>query len=291
MGGYLSVALIATAGILCGAEPLVDEGLRIRILRALFPEMAVSLAPERSIDYTWTTQTRAPLVFPDALASENVYNVGGPPSDDLERCAAQDMLSRHASETREVRFRVFPWPASNRGEILAIVQYRFSEAKPAGSCRSIAFLVRLAPSNGKWEVRERFLLNGGYLHQLESIRWINLTSSGYQELVVESDLADGDRLCSNAHILNLALGRFEELLVVPTRVHVSSKGETWTQTLDIPNTLKEHGQRFCFVKTVYAVEHHWFPIPSVSVACYGPGDWTVTGDHRSFWELPPHRGF
>src|ERR1035438_10541446 len=91
MGGFLSVALIATAGILCGAEPLVDEALRIQILRALFPETAISLAPGRSIDYTWTTQTRAPLSFPDALASENVYNVAGPPSDDLEHCAAQDM--------------------------------------------------------------------------------------------------------------------------------------------------------------------------------------------------------
>ena len=244
MGGYLSVALIATAGILCGAEPLVDEGLRIRILRALFPEMAVSLAPERSIDYTWTTQTRAPLVFPDALASENVYNVGGPPSDDLERCAAQDMLSRHASETREVRFRVFPWPASNRGEILAIVQYRFSEAKPAGSCRSIAFLVRLAPSNGKREVRERFLLNGGYLHQLESIRWINLTSSGYQELVVESDLADGDRLCSNAHILNLALGRFEELLVVPHGYTFRAKAKRGRRHLTSPTRSRSMASDF-----------------------------------------------
>lgn len=281
MGGFLSlsVAPIAMAGILCGAEPLVDEGLRIRILRALFPETAVSLAPGRSIDYTWTTQTRAPLVFPDALASENVYNVTGPPADDLERCAAQDMLSRQARETREVRFRVFQWPASNRGEILAVVQYRFSEAKPAGSCRSIASLVRLAPSDGKWEVRERFYLNSSYHHQLESIRWINLTGSGYEEFVVESDLADGDRLCSYVHILNLTLGRFEELLVVPTRVHIASKGETWTQALDIPNTVKEHGQRFCFVKTVSAVEHHWFPTPSVSVACYRPGDWTGTGDH------------
>jgi hypothetical protein len=212
MGGFLSVALIATAGILCGAEPLVDEALRIQILRALFPETAVSLAPGTSIDYTWTTQTRAPLSFPDALASENVYNVAGPPSDDLEHCAAQDMLSRHASETREVRFRVFPWPASNRGELLAIVQYRFAEAKPAGSCRSIAFLVRLAPSNGKWEVRERFFLNSSYNHQLESVRWINLPGSGYEEFVVESDLADGDRLCSYMHILNLALGSFEEVL-------------------------------------------------------------------------------
>jgi hypothetical protein len=186
MGGFLSVALIATAGILCGAEPLVDEALRIQVLRALFPETAISLAPGRSIDYTWTTQTRAPLSFPDALASENVYNVAGPPSDDLEHCAAQDMLSRHASE--------------------------FAEAKPAGSCLSIAFLVRLAPSNGKWEVRERFFLNSSYNHQLESVRWINLPGSGYEEFVVESDLADGDRLCSYMHILNLALGSFEEVL-------------------------------------------------------------------------------
>jgi hypothetical protein len=234
MGGVLSVALMVTAGMLCAAEPLVDEGLRVRILRAVFPEMAVSLAPQRKIDRTWTTQTRAPLVFPDALASEDVYDVTGPPSDDLERCAAQDLLSRRVAETREARFRVFQWPASNRGEVLAVVEYRFSEAKPAGSCRSIALLARLAPSVGSWEIRESFFLNSSHHSQLESIRWDNLTGSGYDEFVVESDSGDGDRFCSYAHILNLALGRFEEILVVPT--------------------------------------------PSVSSACYRPGNWTGTGD-------------
>jgi hypothetical protein len=245
----------------------------MRVLGAIFPGMAISLAPGRSIDYTWTTQTRAALVFPDALASERVYHVTGPPSDDLERCAAQDMVSHRATDAREVRFRLFEWPASNRGELLAILQYRFSEAKPAASCRSIAMLVHLAPYGEKWAVRERLLLDSSHHNQLESIRWVSLTGSGYEELVVESDSADGtgDRFCSYAHVLDFTLGRFEELLIVPTRVHVSSKAETWTQMLDIPNTLRKRGQEFCFVKTVYAVEHRRFPTPSVSQACYRPG--------------------
>jgi hypothetical protein len=126
----LVLIIVAVARALNATEPIADEHIRIELLRAAFPAMAVELQSLRAIDRTWTTQTRFPLVFPDAFASEKVYKVTGPPQDAAERCAAQDLLSHRNSNDREVRFQVFKWPAASRDDVLMILQYRFTEASP-----------------------------------------------------------------------------------------------------------------------------------------------------------------
>ncbi len=134
-------------------------------------------------------------------------------------------------------------------------------------------LLRLAPSGGKWAVAARYSLDTEHHNQFESIELISLGDAAREDLVVESDAGagSGDRFGSYMHILNLASGRFEELLTVPTRMRVMSQAETWTQTLDIPATRAKRGEAFCFVKTVYAAEHLWFPAPKVSRPCYPLG--------------------
>lgn len=264
------IFFIAGKGTLSAAEPISDERLRMEALHAAFPAFPVALERLRVIDRTWTTQTRVPLVFPDAFAAEKVYIVTGPPQDDRERCAAQDLLSHRDRKAREVRFQVFKWPAGARDDVLMIVQYRFTEASPSDSCPSIAALLHLIRSGDGWEVRERLTLETIRHRQLESVAWLNLTGTGYEELVVESDSGSPteDRFGSDLHIFNLTLGRFQELLEVPSRSHATATADTWTQTLDVPSTLRSHGGRFCFVKIVYAAGHRWLRTPQVSQACY-----------------------
>lgn len=117
------------------------------------------------------------------------------------------------------------------------------------------------------------MLDTEHHNQFESIRLIPLSDANSEELVIESDAGErgGDRFGSYLHVLNLTFGRFEELVTVPTKMHVISHAETWTQTLDVPKTRARFGEEFCFVKIVYAAEHLWFPTPEVSGPCYPRG--------------------
>ncbi|SPE30387.1 hypothetical protein SBA3_1650036 [Candidatus Sulfopaludibacter sp. SbA3] len=65
-------------------------------------------------------------------------------------------------------------------------------------------------------------------------------------------------------------GRFQELLNVPSRLHVNVRGDLWKQTLDVARTLQEHEQ-FCFEKTVWAAGHRRFDAPQVTRPCYSRG--------------------
>jgi hypothetical protein len=267
---WVIAVVLLDAGALQAVEPITDQRLRLEILSAIFPGTSVSVLPLRSIDQTWTTQTRAEMYFPDAFASEKVYRVVGPPQDDDERCAAQDLAASSLTSAREVRFRIYSWPASSRGDLVAVVQYRFSDAKPAVACPSIARLLRLSPSRGHWQILERKTLDTAQHQQLESVWWCNLTGSGYEELLIESDSGEGTsvRFGSDLYIFDLTTGRFKELLRVPSRIEIMSTAGAWTQTLDVARTRLQHGERFCFTKTVLAADHEWFPEPRPAPVCY-----------------------
>jgi hypothetical protein len=70
-------------------------------------------------------------------------------------------------------------------------------------------------------VKERLTLETERRQQVESIEWRKLTGSGYDDLIIESDSGGGteDRFGSDLHIFDLTLGRFEDLLEVPSRRH------------------------------------------------------------------------
>lgn len=190
-----------------------------------------------------------------------------------ERCAAEDMLIRKAMDSREVRFQIYPWPGSAANqEILAVVQYRFFDAKPSASCTSIATLLRLTQAGKQWEVAEPYSLDTAKHHHLEGIQLARETGAAEEELVIESDSGDETRFGSDLHVFNLARGHFQELLNVPSRVYIAVEAAAWAQSLDIPRTLVQQGDRICFVKTVYAGEHRWFPAPQVTKPCYALGE-------------------
>lgn len=226
----------------------------------------------RTEDSTLRIQNRWRMVFPDALAGEQLYRVTGPPANELERCAAEDMLTRKARDSREVRLQIFHWPGDGNQQILAIVQYRFEGAKPSTACTSIAALFRMAPASKDWEIAERYPLETAKHHHLERIEVTRVTGASDDELVIESDSGDESRFGSDLRVFHLASGHFLELLNVPSRVYIAVKAEAWTQDLDIAKTLMQRGERFCFVKTLYAAEQRWLSTPLVSRPCYESGE-------------------
>jgi hypothetical protein len=252
------------------ADPITDEALRLKVLAAIFPDGEIERI-ERRIDSSMRLDTRPPLAFPDALALVPAYHVPGAPQDERERCAAQDQVGRSTSSQRELRLRLFPWPGATRGELLAVVQYRFVDAKPVASCASLAGLFRLSPTPKGWNVVDRFPLDSNRHHHLEGLRFLSLTGEPEPELVVESDAGDGVRFQSDLHILMLVHGRFQELLNVPSRFHLNVQGDQWSQKLDQARTLAQQGEQFCFEKTVWAAGHRRFDVPQVSYPCYSRG--------------------
>src|SRR5271165_2124413 len=148
MIGY-SLFLVAAIA-LADTAPVADENLRIAALHAIFPGMQIALASGQRIDDSW------PQVSPDALAGENVYRVTGQAMNEAEKEASEHLITGRSSRTRLVRFQIFPWPVSK--ELLAVLQYKFEEAVPSMACPSIGMLVKLAPVEGNWEVRDPYLL-------------------------------------------------------------------------------------------------------------------------------------
>jgi hypothetical protein len=267
----MRVLILVCAGV-CGfaAEPVADEAVRMRVLSAIFPAMPVETL-DRRIDSTWRLDIQPPLWFPDALAHSPAYRVTGSPQDDRERCAAQDLVKLIPSTERELRFRLYPWPGASRGELLAVLQYRFINAKPSTACPTLAGLYRMVPDGKKWKVADYFPLASARHNHLEGVCFLRLTGEAEDELVVESDSGDKARFGSDLHVLLLGHGRFQELLNVPSRLHINVQGDQWTQTLDVERTLQQHGERFCFEKTVWAAGHRRFSVPEITKPCFARG--------------------
>lgn len=117
--------LVAATAPLSATEPITDESLRMDVLQAVFPKTTISLAVGRSIDDSWgPTGHSKEFLFPDALATEKVYQVAGPASGQAEECAASDVTHDSPfSQIRKFAFRYFAgrgpliparsWPSHN----------------------------------------------------------------------------------------------------------------------------------------------------------------------------------
>ncbi len=267
----VGIALALTLGAAVSrAQSQTYYDLRVGVLSAIFPgTQAASLG--RKKNSALKILDRWNLVFPDALADDAIYAVTGKPAGALERCAAQDLLTHKALEARQVRLQLFQWPGNAR-DLVAIVQYRFDGARPSEECTSIGLLFRLHRAAKTWEAAERFVFDARRHHLLNSIAIGDWSGDGRKELAVESDSGDVERMESRLHVFDLSRGYFFETLNVPTRMKIAVRAEQWTQTLDIARTLDQHGEQFCFEKTVYAAGLRMLTPPEVTEPCYPRGE-------------------
>jgi hypothetical protein len=104
---------------------------------------------------------------------------------------------------------------------------------------------------------------------------IDLTGDRVDELVVESDFGGGGLHASSLQIVDLTRGRFDELLLVDSRLesYADSEGpEVYYQELDVERTLPKLGREFCFVITQMMEKGKQFRPPRVSRVCYKRGE-------------------
>jgi len=264
-------SLTTVAAARCAVKPIADEPLRVEALKAVFPKTAISIEIGRTINDSWGPGGYSKeLSFPDALATETVYRVVGPASGRAESCAASDVTdSSRFSDIREVRLRVFPWPASaDPNSLLAVIQYNFPEANPPQSCTSIARLCRLTNSHGKWREVIGIDLDTTHHTSLQRIEMADLAGNRCQELLVESDWGAAGVAGSDMEIYSLARGGFDQWLNVPSRIYEPSGGDTFVQRLDLPATRRAGARRFCFQRITFAHAGRWLARPTKTRTCF-----------------------
>lgn len=239
---FLLFAAVALADI----PPIPDEGLRMTALQAIFPGMRISVAAGKHIDDSWPDIPKPRgLDAPDALAGENVYRVTGAATNEAEKQASAQLITGKPSSTRLVRFQIFR--ASDFDGLLAVLQYNFEDAIPSMACPSIGLLVQLANVSGRWEVRDRYLLETMHHFSLKTVRMLNLTGDSFDQLVIESDFGGAETWGTNFMIFRPG-AKIEQIFETTSQI-VSKTDDMFTQTLDIPRTIDLDGKQVCFTKT------------------------------------------
>jgi hypothetical protein len=256
--------LLFAALALADTAPTSDEGLRMSALQAIFPGMQISLAAGKRINDSWPDKsTPHELDAPDALARENVYRVIGKAANEAEKEASEHLITSKFSSTRLVRFQIFPWPDSTG--LLAVLQYNFEDAIPSMACPSIGLLVQLANVAGKWEVRDRYLLETMHHVSLKTIRMLDLGAGG-DELVIESDFGGADTWGTNLMVFHPG-PKIEQVFETTSQI-VYKTDEMFTQALDLPKTIELDGKQVCFTKTAMFENGQPLNPVSVSLICY-----------------------
>jgi hypothetical protein len=105
------------------------------------------------------------------------------------------------------------------------------------------------------DVLDRVDLSNRYQLGLGRVETRDITGDGFDELILEA--AAGDH--SDLLVYSLSAGFFDKVVDLFSRLDHGA--EHWTQKLDLARTLRERGNRFCFVKTS---QNH------VSHPCYPP---------------------
>jgi hypothetical protein len=190
--------------------------------------------------------------------------VTGPAANEAEKQAAEQLITHQPSTTRLIRFQVFHWPNSNG--LLAVLQYKFEDAIPSLACPSLGLLVHLA--NGK--VQDRYLLETEHHFSLKTVRMLNLTGEGPDELAIESDFGGAETWGINFLVFRLG-AKLERVFETTSQISYATN-DRFTQELDVPETINRRGQEFCFTKTTVIEDGVPFKPERVTKVCYKPGD-------------------
>jgi hypothetical protein len=264
--------------LLCGASAapaakiVADEPNRLAALAAAFPGTTVALAPAAEPAPSQSAPARgvaaADLVgFHDVFKDEQSYLVTGPPGDNQERCAAEDVSTRALSKTRHMRFRLYEIGGA---DYVLIVQYKFDDVVSAGSCWSIGRVIALQKSGAAWHRRDEVTLPMQHHGALETIEFPRIGHGNRASLLIESDVAGPGTVETVLKIFSISSGKLDELLSVTGRIAAPPPDtELYYQTLSVPLTLKQHG--FCFNKTTLAESGVWLHPTRVTTECYPQG--------------------
>jgi hypothetical protein len=242
-----------TLCMLCGHVAAAD--LRQDVLQAIFPPMEVVATTRHRPDS---------LRYPDAFANETIYQVNGPAINEIERCASGGL-----SKSREVQLQVLPWPRT-RADLVAVVQYRFIGASPAGACWSIGLVLHISRRGQAFEVLERQLMEPMHHSMFAGVRLLDLNGDGVEELVVEPDAGGTGTFMTSMLLFDLSGRRLRPILETQSRLEYLTT-DRYSQDLDVERSVAQEGRSVCFELTVFAKNEKVYAEPHVSHECYPMG--------------------
>ena len=264
----LVTLLLVNASAAHGAESVTDESIRLRVLRLVFPNAAIS----RSLPGVKQTPVQGPLgidafseSFRDALEDEQEYDVVGSVGKD-EALAAEDITSSahdRFSEKRRVRLLLFRW-RSNRGDqssLVAVINYSFSEANPARCCLAVGKVVLLSDTGDR--VLSMLDRMPNAFTTFTAIKFLSAGGAGRETLFLSVDFGGAGTIGINTAIIDLSNQRLTPLRWLPTAISYDIE-EKFTMALDEPRTKRSKGKRVWFIKTTYAKKGKRFPAPVTS---------------------------
>ncbi len=261
--------ITATDGL---GQPVSDDALRLAALQTIFPKMQILLEQGKKIDQSWPTKPRAgELYFPDAFADEAVYSIIGKARNKAEDWASEDIVTQRFSKIRQVRFKLFVWPREVDTGLLAVLQYDFPGSSPPRSCPTVGLLLHLVKSGPGWTVKDKYLLETVHHDSVQNVQLLDLTGSGVDELIVESNWGGAGMVASSFQVFDLSRGRFEEIVDTESQMQDNMTGDRYIQVIDIDRTLQSLGRRFCFSKTTFFEAENRFRPPRLTHPCYTRG--------------------
>jgi hypothetical protein len=155
------------------------------------------------------------------------------------------------------------------------------------ACPSIGLLVQLANVDGTSKVGEQYLLETMHHSSLQAIRMLDLIGDGVDELVVESDFGGAGTAGTNLIVFDLTQNKFEEIFSTTSRISFETD-DMYKQMLDVPRTLQQRGERFCFTKTTMVEATEVFQRPRVTKPCYQSDrfEWHKEAEERNKMLIP-----
>jgi hypothetical protein len=252
--------------------------LKALLLLLAFGKLAVA---DKALD-----KAALSAVFPGTQISGTGRNyiVAGPAKNVIERCASRDLTTEQFSDRRIVELHLFDWPGEKNSGLLAVLQYKFENANPAGSCWSIGLLTHLVKEGSGWRLKDRYLLENMHHASSPKIRLIDLKGSGLKNLVVESAAGWAGGGGTNLHIFDLHRESFDELLHVYSFI-VDQDQDGYSQKLDVLRTRQSRGAQFCFAKKQRFESGVMFTKPKTSTPCYQPSEGVDPVDNAERAEL------
>jgi len=263
-----SIAGFIIGLLTCNAAYAVPSDLSV--LQAIFPHAAISIIKGKHID--WHGEVDG-FKFPDVLAAQPVYRVKAPATGGIEQCLASDAINiGHLGKTREVRVKILPYPKRSQ-DVLAIVQYQFSDANPPGACTALSRMFRLSPGRSGLSVTAAYDFDTTHHNSLQLIQIVELPEKTL--LVVIADEGGGGVYGADFTAFDLRSGRFDIVLQTGTIV-AGVETDDYTQDFDPAASRASGGRRLCFTKRLYERHDKRLPTPKVTHPCYSIG--TKHGD-------------
>jgi hypothetical protein len=247
-----------------------DEGLRLRLLRAVFPGAEISRLRSQAVQRDTPNTKRSPGDGKsDAFVGEPKYSVRGPVLNEAEDCASEDVVTGKKSVTREPRMPVLPVPGAATRSFAAALQYAFVGVQAAGACWSIGMAARLTETEGRGlAVQWQYLFEMSHHRGIGSIRMIDLGGDGHDRLVVNSDWGGAGVAWSSSSIFDLRDGALRPVFIGQSAVN-GDAGIAIVK-IDITRTRLNGARSFCLIRKALFDPEHPSPEPKIYAIAIPP---------------------